>query len=493
MKLKITEFPTELIQNRNIVEGNFTFMMYADPEMVGQYEHIKCDEYDGELRTRDGIFLFTLAREMYKLGHKNFDEISIYSFLESKPNYKNQFEEIGGYNAISEAKSLIDPSNDSAYYDELSKSNLILNLYSSGFNVKQDFEKFKTMTCEEVMDYIEFKLADVSLGTKITRLEVEDLSKNYEEAVEYWSKGQAVGAKVAYPLLNYTLLGIHRSTFNILLANVNAGKTTFGLALYVMPLIKAGENVLIIGNEQTATEFRLLLLGMVLFNEIGYKKMNKTHLQSGKYSEEDLKNINLAIKWLDDCEGKIQFSHLYDYDINTIKKLVKKYSKIGYNYVFFDTLKAPDEGSDRQWQEFSKTSQEIFKLAAKQNVALICTAQLSGESLRKRYLDLSCVGKSRAITETAHSVVMFRVLKSEEKDKESSKYVKVFKNIRNPETGKLTNTREYFDLDYNADYQVLFVAKNRSGMVNICIVYERRMEWSYFREIGFCEIPYDLW
>ena len=56
-------------------------------------------------------------------------------------------------------------------------------------------------------------------------------------------------------------------------------------------------------------------------------------------------------------------------------------------------------------------------LAKKENVAIIATAQLSAESMSRRYLDLSCVGKSRAIAETATQVVMFRTLSEDEKEK----------------------------------------------------------------------------
>lgn len=106
--------------------------------------------------------------------------------------------------------------------------------------------------------------------------------------------------------------------------------------------------------------------------------------------------------------------------------------------------------------------------------------------MARRYLDLSCVGKSRAIAETATQVVMFRTITAEEKEK-----INVYNLHKDSETGKLTNIRDTVTLDPDKDYIVLFTPKNRFGDTRPQIVYERNMAWNSLREVGLTEISYD--
>lgn len=131
-------------------------------------------------------------------------------------------------------------------------------------------------------------------------------------------------------------------------------------------------------------------------------------------------------------------------------------------------------------------AKELFVLAKNEDVAIVATAQLSSESMSRRYLDLSCVGKSRAIAETATQVVMFRSLTTEEKNGG----IKVYEMKRN-ENGKYMDEKIYKDLDPNKDYVVLFTPKNRFGDTKPQIVYERNMSFNTMREIGYTEVGFD--
>ena len=174
-----------------------------------------------------------------------------------------------------------------------------------------------------------------------------------------------------------------------------------------------------------------------------------------------------------------------DYSIDNVKKIVKKYSKLGTGMFVFDTLKPELESSDKAWAEFSEVAKELFLLAKKEDVAIVATAQLSSESMARRYLDLSCIGKSRAIAETATQVVCFRTLTNEEKQK-----LKPYQYQKN-EDGKYSKIRKVIDLDENKDYIVLFTPKNRFGETQPQLVYERNMSFNTLKEIGYVEIQYD--
>ncbi|RKJ13921.1 hypothetical protein D7X33_48540, partial [Butyricicoccus sp. 1XD8-22] len=137
------------------------------------------------------------------------------------------------------------------------------------------------------------------------------------------------------------------------------------------------------------------------------------------------------------------------------------------------------------WAEFSETAKMLFMLAQKEDIAIIATAQLSAESSKRKYLDLSCIGKSRAIAETAGQVIMFRPMREAEK-----KSLEVYTYARDLD-GKNTNVRKPIQLEENKDYIIVFIPKNRYGQTDIQIVYERNQSFNYLKELGYCHVEYD--
>ena len=99
-----------------------------------------------------------------------------------------------------------------------------------------------------------------------------------------------------------------------------------------------------------------------------------------------------------------------------------------------------------------------------------------------KYLDLNCIGKAKAIAETAAQVVMFRFLTGDEKEK-----LKPF-TYQKDESGKWSNVKVKHDLDVDKSYIVVFTPKNRFGETNTQIVYEYNQQWNQLKEIGFIEI-----
>ena len=437
-----------------------------------------------DVLTEDGMFYYGLAQQLYKAGYQAFDNISLYSFLEDKKTLKSGFEDRGGYRSITEITSLINTDNVGIYYDELIKNNMLLRLYDSGFNVVDNLEKLNQMSSSEVYDYYDFQLNNICVG-KIEKIKAENLSEGYETYIKEWDEGKSVGYKIGFPLLNYRLAGVHKKNLLLHLGHIGNGKTTTAILFYILPVIESGENVCIIGNEQGVDEFRQMILASVLFNKVGYFGMNRQKFITGRFTEENRAAMKEATKWLENCKGKIQFIEMTDYSINNVKKIVKKYSKLGTGMFVFDTLKPELESSDKAWAEFSEVAKELFLLAKKEDVAIVATAQLSSESMARRYLDLSCIGKSRAIAETATQVVCFRTLTNEEKQK-----FKPYQYQKN-EDGKYSKIRKVIDLDEIKDYIVLFTPKNRFGETQPQLVYERNMSFNTLKEIGYVEVQYD--
>jgi replicative DNA helicase len=342
------------------------------------------------------------------------------------------------------------------------------------------------MTYSQVEDFVEYKINNIFFKSSLGGVTVDNLATGYDKWIDQWDKGTGIGFKVGFPMLNYHLAGVHKRNLILHLAGIGQGKTTSALLMYVLPIIESGESVCIIANEQGQEEFRQMLLATVLFNKIRYFKMNRQKLLFGGFTVDDKAALKQATEWLKQYENKLHYVHLNDYDISNVKRIIKKYSKLNVGAFLFDTLKPRDDSSDKAWADFSEVSKELFLLAQKEDVAVIATAQLASSAANRKYLDLSCVGKSRAIAETAGQVIMFRPLKENEKEK-----LKVYSYAKD-NNGKYTNIKKEHVLDSDKDYVVLFVPKNRYGKAgDLQIVYERNMDFNTMKEIGYCHIEYD--
>jgi len=487
--MKLSDYPDFLTQTRNITEGNFIFCLYKNPELIPEFTHIKVDESNGDIRSEDGMFYMSLASELSKKNYVNFDELSLMSFLEDKPTLKHGYETRGGYNTISEFKEIIDDANIDAYFDELCKSNILLNLYEKGFNVKLDYEKFKNMNSEEVMDWFEYQLSDISIGSKTNRLEVSNISEGYDKFIEEWAKGSAIGFKMGFGLLNYHCMGVHPENLTLVGAHTNCGKSSFSIPLFVIPSIEEGNDVVIISNEMNESQFRQILLATVMFNITGGGHLNRTKLSAGKYTEEDFECMKKATEWLDSRKGQVHFVELFTYDSNVVKKIVKKYSKLGVKLFLYDVLKSDDDSNDKSWGLLVNTSKDLFMLAKSQKVAVVATVQLSPATLSRRFLDVSCIGRAKMMAEVCSQVLLFRPLRADEKDPESSKYIKIW-NYHKGKDGE-EGIKEQKIIKTDEDGIVLQIVKNRDGRNDVNIVYKRNLAFNKYTELGVCDLVYD--
>lgn len=480
--MDLKKYPKELVENRGMIECQFIACIYKSPELLDDYKTI---ENGTDIISEDGVFYYALAQGLYKAGYRTFDHITIASFLEDKKEVREQWDRCGGYEPIKDLTELIDEENVDGYYKELMKRNMLMRLHDEGFDVITEFRKLIKMSADEIFDYFEYKLSNVAVS-KINKITTENLSEGYEEYIDLWDSGKAVGYPVGFPSLNYRLAGVHKKNLLLHLAHIGNGKTTSAILFYILPAIKSGENVCVIANEQDANEWRMMLLSTVLFNEVGNATgMNRHSLISGHFTDEQRGKLLEAQEWLKKQKGKVTFVEMPDYSINEFKKIIKKYSRIGVGLYIVDTLKPENESSERAWAEFSEVAKELFQTAKKEDVAIVATAQLSSESMSRKYLDLSCIGKSRAIAETATQVVAFRTLSAEEKEKVKPYW---FAPDANGRPGKV---KTFLDIDPEDDYVVLFTPKNRFGEVNPQLLYKRNMSFNTMKEVGYVEIPFD--
>lgn len=478
-------YPETLLENRTALECNFTFALWKQPDLIDDY--YKSININQDLLDEDARFYYSIALQLRKLGYSVFDNITLHTFLADKPAVAKEFNAKGGFATVLEIMELVNPDNIHSYYDDLIKSNMILRLHKANFPVEVNKEKYQRMTSSEVYDYYDALLNSICLD-KVEKIKAANLSDGYDDFIANWDKGTAVGFKIGYPLLNYHLAGVHKKNLLLHLAHIGKGKTTSAILLYILPVIENGENICIIANEQAEDEWRQMILASVLFNKIGntsHLGMNRHRLITGRFTPEQKEALKQAEAWLKAQKGQITFITLNDYAIGNVRKIIKKYARMGVGMFVFDTLKPEQENSDKAWADFSEAAKELFMLAKKEDVAIVATAQLSSDSMGRKYLDLSCTGKSRAIAETAGQVTMMRSLSKEEKEK-----MKAYHYPRT-EDGKTSKVKQYIDLNVDEDYVVIFMPKNRFGSTDVQILYKRDMAFNTMKEIGYIEIPYD--
>ena len=473
--MNIKDIPEELLDKREQIECSFIFTFYKDMSLLSDYITTVINGED--IITEDGQFYYGLILGLYKAGYQVADNMSLHTFLEDKKTIKKKFEERGGFSTVKEITDIVNVNNLDGNYDELVKNNILIRLNEEGFDVLKDLNKFKEMTSEEVYNYFEYKLADIATN-KISKIEAEDLTKGYDPYIKSWDEGESIGYKIGSKMLNYQLLGIHKKNLLLHLAGIGNGKTSSAVAWYILPAIES-QDVVIIANEQSVSEWRQMILSTVLFNKIGgVKGFDRHKMMVGKYTDEQKEKLKEAAEWLGKQPGKIIFIETQDYSTANIKKIIGRYSALGCSLYILDTLKSENDASDRAWGEFSEVAKELFIQAKKHDVAIIATAQLSPDAMSRRYLDLTCIARAKAIAETATQVVMFRPLTADEREK-----VKGFNY-----EGKV---KKIVDLDKDKDYIMVFTPKNRFGQVSPQILMERNMNFNSYKDIAWTECSYD--
>jgi len=475
-EIDIEKLPKELSDNRNVIECNFIMGLYKDPSLLFEYKNVVNGE---DIISPDGMFYMSLLQNMVKAGYDTIDNLAVYSYLEKEPKIKKIYEQHGGWSEIQQMSGLVSLNNMDKYYDDLVKSNLMIRLDMAGFPILKDIEKFNEMNSEEVYDYFEYQLSNISIG-KIKKIKPVNLSDGYKEFIEGWDKGGEIGFPISSKMLNYQTLGIHKSNLTLHLAGIGIGKSTSAIAWYVLPAIEQGENVVIVANEQDESSWRQMVLSTVLFNKLGrsIKNFDRHKMLKGGYSDEQIDDMHLAEEWLKKQKGKLVFIETQDYGVSNVRKIITRFAKRGVGLFLYDTLKPMNDASERSWGEFSEVAKELFLQAKRCKVAVIATAQLSPEGMARKYLDLTCVGKAKAIAETANTVIMFRPLTENEKSK-----------IK-PYTFK-DKIKIELELDPNKDYIMVFYPKNRYGSTYPQIIMERNMNFNSYKDIGWYTCDYD--
>ena len=464
------------------------FCLWKEPDNYDDYKKLN-ENGDETLLTEDGIYYFSLGKQLFNQGYKSFDNVTIYTFLEDKPTLKKHFDELGGYKSVEDLRSLININNLEAYYDKIAKANTLMQLHDKGFNVIKNIDKFKTMTNQDVYDFFDYQLNSVSIKTgNDINIETLDIDDDFiKECNEGTSMGIGYGKNC--PILNYLTLGLPLGEMFMVAGHSGVGKTSFAFENMILPITENNTKCAIISNEQRAKDFKMILTIHILCQELNYWEITRKKMKIGNFTTEQLDMLKKAKKIYQEKYDNIRFVKLFDNDMNKVKKIIKKLAKLGYQVILFDTMKSEDEIDEAMWQQLLIHSRKLFQLTSKENISLITTYQLALSTLNIRYLHAGCLSNAKQIKEVFSEMVYFRPIWDDEFNGEKFD-IKPYQLTKN-EDGKYTKVRKSITLDRDKKYLIAFLDKTRNDDDKQTILYEFNGRFNKWHEVGYCTVVND--
>lgn len=480
----LTKYPEQLVNDRRITEANFIFSMWKDPELYGDMgKEIKPTE---DILTPDGVFYYSLGKELFDKDYQSFDEVTIFTHLQDNPILLEGFNRRGGIRTVNEIRDILDINNAESYYDNLLKSNMLMKLYDKGFDVLTEINKFKKMNTTQLYDYFEYQLDNVFLnrgaGVKIEDFVLDDqFLQDCHDGIE---KGLSYAS--AAPILNYHTLGLHKSNVQIFGGFSGTGKSSFVVAAYMMSILEQGEKITIIANEMNIKAWKHIYLATVLSSRLKYYGLTRKKQKTGNFNEEHWKMLKEAQRWSNENHGsQIKFVKIYDYSIEDVKRVIRKQSKLGFKYTIFDTFKSENNASANVTGELIEASKQLLQVAEKEDVCIIITMQLAIHMEGTRYLTSQTLSNAKGVKEVVSEVVLMRKVWEDEYSGE--KYdIKPYRLAKDPITNKITSVREYITINPDKKYRIMFLDKTRNDEDDMCILFQFDGAWNQWREIGYC-------
>lgn len=468
----------KLLENRITTEGNAVALFLQDLTM---YDDVNLTPED--FITKDGRFLFCLGKTLRESGYSYLDEVTVFSKCSSE--ITDKISAMGGYRTIQHLIDVVSSKNVDAILDDLTKSNVLIKLYKSGFNLFKEmtldngkkvtpiklFEKFNST---EVMDWYEAQISGLSCvnNSKITGDEYLSFDDNFFEQLKekktmgasYADAGLDInGEKIStFPFLNNSTMGFGTG-LHALVGYVGNGKTTMALEM-IMSLVANGRKFIIVENECPLNDLKVIFLEFILYRYFGYAKLSRRKLRSGGFTEEDMEMLKKAGKyWEDNYKKSIRMVSLMDADAPLTCQIIKNaILREGYNGFLVDTFKL-DTGDtkDNFWISLISDSKKLNSIALKYEVVGLITVQLALNTAGRLWIDESCLSTAKGLSEILETCIGMRRVQPEELIQGSPIYCAPFRSKQN-EKG------EWFEEPYEADpskvWRMWFIIKNRKGM-----------------------------
>lgn len=469
------------------------------------YEDISNNKLNPKSFTDRSLYkLYFIGKKLHERGMDTFDPITVEMFLEKIEAPRKAFKSAGGYEFVNELTKNIDSDIAYEYHlEQVLKYSSLRKMYREGFingDNEELIEKLCKSTLQQAEQLISYKFDEAFENIDFGEYEVVDITKTeLENAFEDIRKGVDMGMPIyKAPVLTKQIKGFARGRLLYLGLKSGEGKSTILRNLFLQTIIDNDEKVLILVNEERKRDWLVNLTIAIANTRFAENdEIVKDDIFSGNIEDREEEAMLKAMDWYDEnYDGKIKLAILKSYRFKDVSKILKKHSKLGFNYVLFDTFK-PDTGVKTdlsRWERFSEMSQELYDLVKPENLnmGVIATVQLK-ISGRERYLTHDSIGKAKEIVEVADITMLGRLFfeneypSSEDFNDGTSKEIRVYRNKYNKKTNKHEIVRVN-DISRDKQYIIVYFGKNRAGGVQQQIVYEMDFDKNKVIEIGFCNM-----
>ena len=466
-------------------EGMLSGLFLKNIELLSEYN------IDMTKLSEAGLFYIGLANKLLEKNIVVADELSIANEVELL-NLQDTYNLYGGYTTVKELMNTVNENNKESIIDDFEKWNMIERYNTKGIlDITRDdiWNKVNKMTTSQLYAYMEHGVNDISISSGIEGLDFENLCLTNEELEEIMS-GANIGLQFnsKSPILSGMCLGMPRGELNAVCGYINEGKTSFVFSNFVMPIVDNGNKVLIISTEQRSMVFKMMLVIDVLTTKLKYYHITRKKLKTGKYSEEDLRHVKMAMDYVNkNYKDKITFLKLYDYNTEIVSKAIGKYAQLGYVMTVYDVLKFNDN-DEQIWKALISDSKNLFQACSKHNMCGLCTLQLAMSTKNKvRQIGMECVANSKAVFEVMSEAIFIRSAWQDEVDEESPTYLHPYR-LKKDSNGKFTGEKEEIKLDKDKHYKIVRLGKSRNDSTDKFILYSVNFDFNQWTEIGMCTV-----
>jgi len=380
--------------------------------------------------------------------------------LSARLTEKNQLEQTGGANYLTELVNLVPSSANAEHYAEIVQKKYIMrqlieaseHISMLGYDEAEDIST--------LLDMAEKKIYEVTQGKTSNKfIEIKDALGEAWERLDklHKSKDEMRGVPTGFKDLDAKLSGLQKSDLIILAARPSMGKTSFALDIARQAAIKHGVPVVIFSLEMSNQQ----LVDRMMAAEA---KVDAWKLRTGGLKlDSDFERIRDSLDVLSKAPIFVD-----DQPANNIMKMrgvvrrLKNERGIGLVVVDYLQLMAPvnSKNNDNVVQQVTEISRSLKHLAREFDVPVLALSQLSrAVEQRGGRPRLSDLRDSGSIEQDA-DVVMF--LHREDKYKEESEKTNIVEVLiekhRNGPTGMTSlyfeQTRSSFmDIDKNTEFK----------------------------------------
>ena len=360
---------------------------------------------------------------------------------------------------------------------------------NGGFDVTKYANDLKSMNYTQVKDWVEYQLisSDVNTDTICRNIKVNffDLTDEDIEDMDSGTYIETVSFHQYCPILNNVFNGLPLGTTTMISAPSGRGKSTFTMSNLIYPIIRDGEKAIVISNELTYKQYQAMLLSIIAVREFGYYGLTREKINKSRLKDED-KEIRQKIQSFireNKLNERLVFVDYESADISVVKKMMKKYSKLGFNVAFFDTFKASDSSDGKAWGKIIEDAKQLTFTAKETNQALVITYQVAPHAENKYSMSRADLAEGKSLITVITNHFIFRPIRNDEFSGQKHD-LHCYKLKRNEITQKWEKVP--FELKNDGNYYIVgTIDKTRFSGDSRSIVYKFLGTWGIYEELCY--------